>query len=103
MTDSNEKEHDSSQPGGARILDDNGTLVSDAGSESGAPAYVDQGNIPEDDDSGGGLGGTDAGSPGGMGGSSASGGTGNGRPPGGISPVQIERETRGEVDPDDRA
>lgn len=36
--------------------------------------------------------GPDAGSPGGMGGVRASGGTGTDRPPGGISPVQIEEE-----------
>jgi hypothetical protein len=38
-----------------------------------------------------GAGGPDAGSPGGMGGARASGGTGTGRPPGGVSPMQIEQ------------
>ncbi len=37
-----------------------------------------------------GLGGADAGTPGGMGGVRASGGTGTGRPPGGVSPVQSD-------------
>jgi hypothetical protein len=37
-----------------------------------------------------GAGGPDAGSPGGMGGVRAQGGTGTGRPPGGVSPVQNE-------------
>jgi hypothetical protein len=58
--------------------------------------YVDKGGPVDSDDSGsGGLGGTDAGSPGGMGGSRASGGTSNGNPPGGISPLQIEEATTG--------
>jgi hypothetical protein len=52
--------------------------------------------------SGGGLGGIDAGSPGGMGGSRASGGTGNGNPPGGISPVQIEQATQDEAEDGER-
>lgn len=38
-----------------------------------------------------GAGGTDAGSPGGMGGVRAQGGTGTGRPPGGVSPLQNEK------------
>lgn len=39
-----------------------------------------------------GTGGPDAGSPGGMGGVRAQGGTGTGRPPGGVSPIQGERQ-----------
>lgn len=67
--------------------------------EAAAPApYVDRGGPVDDDSGSGGLGGTDAGSPGGMGGSRASGGTGDGRPPGGISPLQIEQETTGSPD-----
>jgi hypothetical protein len=68
--------------------------------DAAAPApYVDTGGAVDHDDSvSGGLGGTDAGSPGGMGGSRASGGTSNGNPPGGISPLQIERETTGGQD-----
>lgn len=105
MTDTdNEGRGPRNESAPARILDDNGTLVTGAAPEASAdapPAYVDKGNIPDDDGSSDGLGGVDAGSPGGMGGTHASGGTGNGRPPGGISPVQIEQATRGDVNPDD--
>jgi hypothetical protein len=60
--------------------------------------YVDRGGPVDGDDGGsGGLGGIDAGSPGGMGGARASGGTSNGNPPGGLSPVRIEQETRGDL------
>jgi hypothetical protein len=65
---------------------------------SNSTGYVDTGGPVDHDDSGtGGIGSTDAGSPGGMGGARASGGTSNGNPPGGISPVQIEQATRGDV------
>jgi hypothetical protein len=50
--------------------------------------------------------GPDAGSPGGMGGVGVSGGTGTDRPPGGISPVQIEEELQqraGQDEPDAQA
>jgi hypothetical protein len=60
--------------------------------------YVDKGGPVDDDSGSGGLGGIDAGSPGGMGGSRASGGTSNGNPPGGISPIQIEQATRSDDD-----
>jgi len=65
--------------------------ATDAATNTG---YVDRGGPVDDDSGSGGLGGIDAGSPGGMGGSRASGGTGNGNPPGGISPVQIEEATQ---------
>ena len=78
----------------------------DAANPTGAnpTGYVDKGGPVENDDSGsGGLGGTDAGSPGGMGGSRASGGTSNGNPPGGISPLQIEQETTGGPEGDEES
>jgi hypothetical protein len=87
------------------MADSDNTNSPDAQREEGtagaaAPApYVDTGGPVDHDDSvSGGLGGTDAGSPGGMGGSRASGGTSNGNPPGGISPLQIEQETTGSPD-----
>ena len=43
-----------------------------------------------------GTGGTDAGSPGGMGGVQARGGTGTGRPPGGVSPMQLDQDRSGD-------
>jgi hypothetical protein len=79
------------------------TPPEDTSTEAANPTgYVDTGGPVDHDDSvSGGLGGTDAGSPGGMGGSRASGGTSNGNPPGGISPLQIEQETTGSPDDDE--
>ena len=78
--------------------------ASGGGTEDTAAAtnYVDTGGPGDDTSVSGGLGGIDAGSPGGMGGVHGGGGTG-GRPPGGISPVQIEQATQGDADEADQA
>ncbi|MBV8687398.1 MAG: hypothetical protein JOZ90_13130 [Alphaproteobacteria bacterium] len=60
---------------------------------SGAGAATGDGRAGRSESgSGNGLGGPDAGSPGGMGGVGAAGGTGTGRPPGGVSPVPPEEQ-----------
>lgn len=65
-----------------------GAGVTGAGSATGdADAMRSEGGS-----NGKGLGGTDAGSPGGMGGVRARGGTGLGRPPGGVSPLGGDSE-----------
>jgi hypothetical protein len=70
-------------------------LADRLGGEGGGAGLADSGAATGDEraarsetGSGNGLGGTDAGSPGGMGGVRAAGGTGTGRPPGGVSPVE---------------
>ena len=76
-----------------------GTAGSEAGTDrpaSGAASATGDASATRSEASGeGGPGGVDAGSPGGMGGVRAAGGTGTDRPPGGISPLTIEQETRG--------
>jgi hypothetical protein len=71
---------------GTGSADDTGGLTSaePKGGQGGDPA--------ERSGSGDGLGGPDAGSPGGMGGVRVAGGTGTDRPPGGLSPVQGDRD-----------
>jgi hypothetical protein len=54
---------------------------------------VEAGPTRSDSEAGNGLRGVDAGSPGGMGGVRVTGGTGSGRPPGGVSPLDAEEET----------
>jgi hypothetical protein len=60
-----------------------GAGLADAGAATG-----DERSARSESGSGDGLGGIHAGSPGGMGGVRAAGGTGTGRPPGGVSPVE---------------
>jgi len=60
-------------------------------SGSGHSGDMEPGRSDADEGSSGGLGGPDAGSPGGMGGVRARGGTENGNPPGGLSPVQADK------------
>jgi len=61
------------------------------GGGAGANASGDASPTRSEGGGGTGLGGIDAGSPGGMGGVGARGGTGTGRPPGGVSPVESDR------------
>jgi hypothetical protein len=59
-----------------------------AGATGAGSASGDASATRSEGGGGTGLGGIDAGSPGGMGGVHARGGTGTGRPPGGVSPVE---------------
>lgn len=62
-----------------------------AGMTGAGSATGDSGRM-RSEGGGGNSGGPDAGSPGGMDGVRASGGTGTDRPPGGLSPLQTERQ-----------